>query len=375
MALIVLGACDRDLQSHDAALQAFLSESEKSPGILVYVGPKWVADYQPRPNLVTPEHLVQTPKFPVIDVHCHWTMDQDPQEMIAAMDKAGVKQAINLSGGRGKQLDQILEKFHRVAPDRFVIFCIPDFSRIEEPDFDRMMATFLENAHAKGVAGVKIHKGLGLGTKDSSGQLIAVDDPRLDAIWDKAGQLHMPVLIHTADPVAFFQPVDRFNERWMQLARHPDWSFHGPEYPDRDALLEQRNRVIQRHPNTIFIGAHVGNSAEDLQTIASWLSQYPNLFVDIAGRVAELGRQPYAARKFFLKYADRILFGTDRFPGRTDQPRYSIYYRFLESEDEYFDYYDHPFPPTGEWKIYGLNLPDDVLKKIYYENAERILTR
>ena len=195
---------------------------------------------------------------------------------------------------------------------------------------------------------MKIHKGLGLATKDSSGQLIAVDDPRLDAIWDKAGQLHMPVLIHTAAPVAFFQPVDRFNERWMQLARHPDWSFHGPEYPDRDALLEQRNRVIQRHPNTIFIGAHVGNSAEDLQTIASWLSQYPNLFVDIAGRVAELGRQPYAARKFFLKYADRILFGSDRFPGRTDQPRYSIYYRFLESEDEYFDYYDHPFPPTGE---------------------------
>ena len=357
----------------DGRLKAFLSQKDKKPGVLVYVGSKWIADYQPRPNLVTEAHSISRSKFPAIDIHCHWGLDKDAHQMIKAMDERGVKRAVNLSGGWGEQLDQILEKFYRFAPQRFVIFCSPDFSRIDEPNFGQTMATFLEDARAKGAAGVKIHKSLGLRIRDQSGQLVPVDDRRLDPIWAKAGALKMPVLIHTADPVAFFQPADGLNERWMQLKRHPDWSFYGSEFPARGNLLAQRDRVIQRHPGTNFIGAHVGNSAEDLKAIGTLLERYPNLYVDISGRVAELGRQPYSARKFFLKYQDRILFGTDRYPGRPSQPRYRIYYRFLETEDEYFDYYDHPFPPTGEWKIYGIHLPDEVLKKVYHENAERIL--
>ncbi|MDP5878254.1 MAG: amidohydrolase family protein, partial [Dehalococcoidia bacterium] len=182
----------------------------------------------------------------------------------------------------------------------------------------------------------------------------------------------VPVLIHTADPMAFFTPVDRFNERWMQLKRHPGWRYHGSDAPGREALLAARNRVIERHPNTQFIGAHVGNSAEDLGALAAVMRRFANFHVDISGRVAELGRQPYSARRFIMAFQDRVLFGTDRYPGRPQQPRYRIYFRFLETWDEYFDYYDHPFPPTGEWKIYGIGLPDDVLRKVYQANARRI---
>jgi predicted TIM-barrel fold metal-dependent hydrolase len=183
----------------------------------------------------------------------------------------------------------------------------------------------------------------------------------------------MPVLMHTGDPAAFFRPVDRHNERWMQLRRHPEWSFAGEGFPGLDELFAQRDRVMRRHPETTFIGAHVASSAEDLAAAARVLDEHPNFFVDIAGRVAELGRQPYTARRFFIEYQDRILFGTDRYPGRPDQPRYAIYFRFLETADEYFDYFDHPFPPEGEWKIYGIDLPEQVLKKVYHENASRLL--
>jgi predicted TIM-barrel fold metal-dependent hydrolase len=183
----------------------------------------------------------------------------------------------------------------------------------------------------------------------------------------------MPVLIHSADPPAFFEPVDEKNERWMQLKRHPEWSFAGPQFPKRDELLAQRNRRIARHSNTVFIVAHLAEHADDLAAAGKFLDKHSNTYVDMSAREAELGRQPYSARKFFIKYADRILFGTDRYPGRGDQPRNRIYYRMLETDDEYFDYYESVFPPTGDWKIYGLNLPEDVLKKVYRDNALRAL--
>ena len=342
---------------------------------MLYVGPHVVKDYRPRPALVTATHLVKNAKFPAIDVHCHFGPEQDPADLLEAMDERNIRAVINLSGGWGERLDRMLEKFHRHAPERLLVFCTPDWSRIDEPDFGTTMAAGLQEAHARGAAGVKVFKNLGLRVRDRTGKLVAIDDPRLDPIWAKAGDLGIPVLIHTADPVAFFQPIDRFNERWMQLQRHPDWSFRGPEFPSREALLAQRNRVIARHRGTTFIGAHVANGSEDLGTVSSWLDEHPNLYVDIAGRVAELGRQPYSARNFFIKYQDRILFGTDRYPGREDQPRYRIYFRFLETDDEYFDYYDHAFPPAGEWKIYGLYLPDLVLQKVYFRNAETVLGR
>jgi len=367
------GGLSANLSVSGGASTDLFAAGDEFVGIKLYARGQTVADFQPRSALVTGTHLVPKARYPVIDMHCHWGQDVDPAGMIQAMNERGIKKVINLSGDWGVKLDQMLSKYHQFAPDRFLIFCSPDFGRINELDFSRNLARFIEQAHAKGAAGVKIYKSLGLTVKDSSGKLIEVDDPRLDPIWAQAGALKMPVLIHTADPVAFFEPIDRFNERWLQLNRHPTWSFYGPQYPARAALLAQRNRVIAKHPQTTFIGAHVGNSAEDLESLGQLLDKYPNFYVDISGRVAELGRQPYTARKFIIRFQDRVLFGTDRYPGRPDQPRYRIYYRFLETQDEYFDYYQHPFPPTGQWKIYGVYLPDDVLKKIYYQNAERIL--
>jgi len=339
----------------------------------LYIKGDLVLNYQPKSNLVQEQSTPGKPKYPVIDVHTHFSSDLSPTFLIKKMDELGIRAVINLSGGYGEKLDQMLKKFSQYDPDRFIIFCNLDFSKIDDPDFSEQMVAFLRAAHAKGAKGLKIFKNLGLTLKDKTGQIVAIDDTRLDPVWAKAGELGMPVLIHTADPVAFFKPADRFNERLMQLKRHPVWSFYGAEFPKRETIIAQRNRVITRHPDTIFIGAHVGNSAEDLTALGKLLESCPNLYVDVAGRVAELGRQPYTAREFFIKYQNRILFGTDRYPGKSTQPRYKIYYRFFETQDEYFDYYDHPFPPTGEWKIYGLFLPDEALEKIYFKNAEGLL--
>lgn len=380
--LIVMPCCLVEAQEANIPIKCCVRErlqdrlktsNEKPVGAMLYVGDEVVFDYKPRPALVVDADAVVKAKFPVIDVHCHWRLDNDPVKLLQAMDGRNIKRAVNLSGGWGDQLDKMLAKFHKFAPDRFVIFCTPDFSLIDDPDFSRKTVASLERAHSNGAAGVKIYKSLGLTLKDQSGKVIPIDDPRLDVIWAKAGELKMPVLIHSADPVAFFQPIDRFNERWLQLARRPYWSFYGSQFPEREVVLAQRNRVIERHPNTTFIGAHVGNSAEDLKSLSALLVRFPNFNVDISGRVAELGRQPYSARKFIIRFQDRVLFGTDRYPGRSDQPRYPVYFRFLETQNEYFDYYDHSFPPAGEWKIYGIYLTNDVLKKVYYQNAERLL--
>jgi len=344
-------------------------------GPAVYVGDDIIRRYDPTPALVTPVTLVARPKYPATDIHAHWPLQMEPAVLLAAMDDLGLERAVNLSGGFGDQLDAMLARFHDAAPGRLVVFANIDFSRIDEPQFGQTMADMLERAHARGAAGLKIFKNLGLTIKDGSGTVVPVDDPRIDPIWARCGELGMPVLIHSADPVAFFQPIDETNERWLQLHRYPSWSFHGPDFPAREDVLRQRDRVLEKHPNTRFIGAHMGGNSEDLDALARWLDRYPNLVVDLSGRVAELGRQPYRARRFLLKYQDRVLFGTDRYPGRPDQRRNRIYYRFLETEDEYFKYYDHPFPPTGEWRIYGVHLPDEVLQKIYQTNADRALGR
>lgn len=347
---------------------------ESEIGMAVHVGDAIVRNYRPNSTLNVPVTEVRSAAFPAIDAHCHWTIRQDPQALLDAMDERNVLRAINLSGGWGERLDAMLDIFHRTSPDRLLIFCNIDWSRIDEPDFGQAMSEFLRDAHRRGVSGLKIFKDLGLRVRDASGEAVHIDDPRLDPIWHTCGQLRMPVLIHSADPAPFFQPLDENNERWMQLQRRPSWSFHGDEFPSRDVVMAQRNRVLARHPNTTFIGAHMGSHAGDLVELARVLDAYPNFYVDISGRVGELGRQPYSTRRFMIKYQDRVLFGTDRYPGRTMQPRYRIYFRFLETEDEYFDYYDHPFPPAGEWKIYGVGLPADVLRKVYFENAEQLLS-
>jgi predicted TIM-barrel fold metal-dependent hydrolase len=199
-------------------------------------------------------------------------------------------------------------------------------------------------------------------------------------MWDACGQLGLPVAIHVSDPLAFFTPIDRFNERYEELHRHPDWSFYGRDFPSNAEILEARNRVFARHPKTQFIALHLGNFAEDLDNVSENLDRFPNMFVDTAARKGELGRQPRRARKFFDRYQDRILFGTDATPNASEVPQqiyndkmYEIYFRFLETDDEYFDYAPAAIPPQGRWRIYGINLPDEILKKVYVANAARLL--
>ena len=348
---------------------------ETDLGPAVFVGETIIKGYDPTPALVTKVTPVPRPKFPATDIHAHWPLQLDPAQLLAAMDDLGVERAVNLSGGFGPQLDRMLEKFHAAAPGRLVVFANLDTKQIDAPDFGQRMATMIREAHAKGLGGLKIFKSLGLTIKDASGRVVPIDDPRFDPIWAACGELGIPVLIHSADPIAFFDPIDEKNERWVQLHRHPDWSFHGPQFPSFAEVIRQHDAMIARHPTTRFISAHMGSQAEDLASLSERLARLPNLVVDLSGRVAELGRQPYAARRFLLQWQDRVLFGTDRYPGRPDQPRNRIYYRFLETDDEYFKYYDHPFPPTGEWRIYGVHLPDDVLRKIYQTNADRALGR
>lgn len=206
-----------------------------------------------------------------------------------------------------------------------------------------------------------------------------VDDPRFDPMWAAAGGLRLPVLMHISDPAAFFTPIDRFNERYEELQNHPDWSFYGKDFPSKRELLEARNRVIARHPKTTFIGLHVANLPEDLGEVGSWLDRYSNLNIEIGARLGELGRQPRTARRFFEKYQDRILFGTDATPNGKAYPQQDLkpemfrcYFRFLETADEYFDYSPAPVPPQGRWRIYGIELPDRILRRVYQENAARI---
>jgi predicted TIM-barrel fold metal-dependent hydrolase len=288
---------------------------------------------------------------------------------------------VSLDGGLGESLAEHRAYLWTKHPDRFVIFANIDWQGAgqpkdpaswdcQRPDFGRRMAAALAEAKQQGASGLKVFKSLGLEHCNPDGSLIRVDDPRWDPIWTACGELGFPVLIHTADPKAFFLPIDAANERWEELSRHPDWSFHGPGFPTYVQLLEQFIAVVKRHPATTFIGAHVASSAEDLGQVGRWLDAYPNLNVDIAARIAELGRQPFTARKFFERYADRILFATD---GPRVAERLNYHWRFLETQDEYFPYAENAFPPQGFWRIYGVDLPDDVLRKVYYRNAERLI--
>jgi predicted TIM-barrel fold metal-dependent hydrolase len=323
-------------------------------------------DYAPASMLKVPAHTVAVAKFPAIDFHNHIN-NASPEQLLPVMEATNLAMIVNFTGGFGETLRAQVAKFapHR---DRFLVFANIDWSQIDRPDFGRWAADALEADVKAGARGLKIFKNLGLTVKDGAGRLIAIDDPRLDPIWDRAGTLGIPVAIHTSDPDAFFLPLDRFNERYEELQAHPDWSFAAPPYPPKATLLAQRNRIIARHPKTTFVALHVANHPEDLAEVSGWLDQYPNMNVEIGARLNELGRQPYSARAFFLKYADRILFGTDSTPR---EPTYRTYFRFLETYDEHFDYFTSQ--TQGRWKIYGIGLPDEVLEKVYRANARRIL--
>ena len=360
--------------------------------------PLQLADFQPRSMLHVPETKVLRSRHPVIDIHTHLSFTAKSangvglgeameypapvEELLPLMDRKNIRVMVNLTGGVGKGLEQTIRKFQQPYPERFVTFTEPWWERSNQLGYSKFQADEIVRAQQAGARGLKILKTLGLYLREeiSKGPLVRIDDPRFDAMWETCGSLGMPVAIHVSDPEAFFLPIDRFNERFEELNKHPDWSFHGGDFPSNAELLEARNRVLARHPKTQFIVLHVGNDAENLPYVGECLDRFPNMHVELGARIGELGRQPRMTRKFFEKYQDRILFGTDAVPHGTDTPQqifvdelYEIYYRFLETEDEYFDYAPAPVPPQGRWRIYGLGLPDGILKKVYFENAGRLL--
>ena len=332
-------------------------------------------DWKPKSMMVTRETPVERPKFPVVDVHNHLGGGKDRltsavvDRYLAEMDAAGVRTVVNLDGGWGERLVETVEALDKAHPGRFLTFALVDFDGIDDEGWGRREADRLEASFRAGAKGLKFHKSLGLGYRYKDGRFVPVDDPKLDPIWEACARHGRPVVIHVADPAAFFTPLDRFNERWHELNQNPGWLFFGDKFPKRQDLLDQLHRVIAKHPKTTFINTHFGNNAEDLASVAEKLDRYPNMFVDIDARISELGRQPYTARKFFLKYQDRILFGTDTTPKRD---AYRVYYRFLETDDESFDC-SASHHLQGFWNIYGIFLPDEVLEKVYRKNAERIL--
>ena len=324
--------------------------------------------FRPRSSLTTPVHVIEHPRFPVIDYHNHLD-SMDPLDVLRIMDACGVEHLVNITMQVGNKAYQIMDRFHR-ASDRFSTIGWMDWTGVERSDFVQLTLDRLERLIEHGAVGIKFWKDLGLTVRGANGDLLCIDDERLTPIFETCGHLGLPVMFHTADPTAFFEPIDACNERYEELAAHPDWGFSNSAVTKRE-LLEQRNRVITRHPNITFVGAHCAESSEDLGFLAEQMEMHPNLMIDISARTAELGRQPYAAREFLIKYADRVIFGTDLLP---EIEMYRLHFRFLESADEYFEYPSHA-SRQGRWNIYGLFLPDDVLRKIYRDNALKLLPK
>jgi hypothetical protein len=337
-------------------------------------------DFRPHSRLVTKTTQVDRPRFPVIDAHNHLAepfgggWDHKPlSELLERLDEAGVTQYVDLDGGWGEEILQShLDYFKKAAPDRFQVFGGVEWFRWRKMGdaFPEWAANRLRVQKEWGAQGLKIWKPLGLYVEDQNDTLVDVDDERLIPIWETAGELGLPVMIHVADPVAFFDAVDETNERWEEIGEHPDWAFTSPPYPPFMHILDGFKNLVKRHPNTTFIGAHVGCYGENLGWVGEMLQECPNYYIDISARIGELGRQPYTARKFFIQYQDRILFGLDAGPSRKE---YRLYYRFLETDDEYFNYNTSEVPAQGRWYVCGLYLPEDVLKKVYSENAKKVL--
>ena len=330
-------------------------------------------DFHPESMLHAKQTPVERARFPVFDVHQHLNDSRGigtrmaPADAIALMDKLNIKSVVVLTGGWGDALQKIVDTMVKPYPGRFYVFTQIDWSKIDDPDFGRLMVEQLDDSVRRGARGLKILKELGLGVRDRSGKLIAIDDARLDPVWEECGRLGIPVAIHIGDPEAFFHPIDGNNERYEELIGHPDWSFHGPPFPGLPELIAARDRMIAKHPGTTFVVLHVGNWPENLDNVEELLRRFPNVLIEFGARQAELGRQPRRTYRLFTDFQDRALFGTDNDFG---PELYQSYFRWLETGDEYFDYYDAP--TQGRWKIYGLQLPDPVLEKIYHRNAERL---
>jgi hypothetical protein len=338
-----------------------------------------LASYLPRAAIRTTVTHVPRPRFAAIDAHNHlgrwltpdWVVP-DLGALLALLDEVGVTAIVNLDGRWGDELEANLDRYDRAHPGRFATFCHVDWLEARTPGWPDRLVASLRDSHARGARGLKVWKDLGLGFEDESGALLLPDDPRIAPVWHEAGALGLPVLIHTADPIAFFEPIDERNERLEELGVHPEWSFHGGRFPPFDRLLEALEAIVAAHPGTTFIGAHVGCCAEDLAWVDRMLTTYPNLAIDISARIAELGRQPRAAGALLARHAGRVLFGTDCFP--PERAVYETSWRFCETRDEHFPYGDPDEAPTqGRWAIAALGLADDVLEPLYRGAARRVL--
>jgi predicted TIM-barrel fold metal-dependent hydrolase len=357
-----------------------------------------LADWLPQSRLVLPQSEVPLPCVPAIDAHNHlgrwlgrWDdwLNLDPADIVrglerpwavedvgaalATLDEAGVESIVNLDGLWGAELERNLDRYDRAHPGRFATFCHVDLRAIGRPGFDaEVLVTSLRQSRDAGARGLKIWKDLGLGIRDATGAHVMPDDERLGPVFAAAGELGLPVLIHTADPVAFFEPADASNERLEELTEKPEWGYHGGDFPSFTSLMRSLEGLVAGHPGTTFIVAHVGCYPENLAWVDRMMSTYPNMVIDVSQRMAELGRQPRAAARLICKHVERVLFGSDSFPPSAEL--YRRWWRFLETDDEYFPYFPwDETPPQGRWSVSALALPAEVLVPLYRTNARRIL--
>jgi uncharacterized protein len=330
-----------------------------------------IVDYRPHSTLVVPVHMVKTAKYPAIDFHGHpqglLSSAEGLATMGAALDSLNVRMMISADNSSGDRLKNALANIRasEKMKDRVRMLAGINFQNVG-PGWAQKAVAQLEADVAAGAVGVgEIPKSLGLSIKKPDGSRLKIDDPELDPIWDACARLKLPVFIHTADPQEFFQPIDYTNERWLELALFGDRRYPQDRFPSFETLMTERDNLFRKHPKTIFVAAHLGWHANNLARLGKMFDDMPNVYSEVGAVLYDIGRQPRVAHDFFIKYQDRILFGKDSF-----QPEeYPYYWRVFETHDDYFDYYRnyHAF-----WKLYGIDLPDAVLKKVYYQNALKI---
>lgn len=327
-----------------------------------------VREYEPRSSLVVPGHPLTRARFPFVDIHGHQRGHDMSRErfdsLLADMDDMNMGAMVNLSGGSGERLVQNVVNLKQRAPHRFVVFANISYNGIDDPDYPQRIARQLEADVRNGAQGLKIFKNHGLSVRDGRGNRVHTDDERFDPLWDKAGELGIPVLIHTGDPHQFWEPLDKYNEKWRELVERPRRK-QDPE-PSWETIMQEQWNVFRKHPNTMFISAHLSWLGHDLGRLGALLDELPNMHAGLGAVIYELGRQPRYGRDFLIRYQDRILMGKDAY----NRDEFNTYFRVLETADDYFDYYRayHAF-----WKMYGLDLPDETLRQIYYGNAARLI--
>jgi predicted TIM-barrel fold metal-dependent hydrolase len=325
-----------------------------------------IEEYSPKSTLVLPAHPVARARYPFVDI------DSQPRaalrnldQVVKDMDSINMKTMMVLNGPSGDRLKRLLETLKR-KPGRFGVFTSLNFMGIDEADWGRKAAEQFEADIRAGALGLSVDKQLGLELKDSKGQRIRVDDDRLNPVWETAGRLKVPVFLESGDAKSFFDPMDKYNERWHQLRETPGLNHLPDKYPTFEAVMAEQRRVFEKHPRTTFIAAHLGWYGHDLTHLGKMLDRLPNVYTDIGAAVNELGRQPRFAYQWLIRYQDRVLFGK----GSWEVAEYPAYFRVLETADEYFEYSRRRY---ANWAMYGLDLPDEVLKKIYYKNAQRLI--